>query len=147
MRSLLKKVEWKSSTIRPKFLRLISLLMIISYILGYFYARWDGRDELIDMMSVDTSSGVFWFIIIIVLLGYVDYFIDIIKDIARSKVSEFAASDYYKNSVSLLIEDKLFKRSVRDIVNDYRETGFVSGDLTTSGNKINEGENECSPNN
>lgn len=102
--------------IRPLFLKTLSYLFILIFIGAYFIAHWFNLEKLIDILSINTGSAVFWIIIILIAVGHLDFFREIIKDVARSKISEFAISNYFRESVTQLLSDEEFQRGVNDIV-------------------------------
>jgi len=98
--------------------RTISYMVVILYLSVYLVSGLHNFDKLHQTLSFSTSSGVFWLLIIFIMLCHLDFFRDIVKDIVRSKVSEFATTEYYKKAVSQLLDDNNFRSGVADIAVD-----------------------------
>ncbi len=71
--------------------------------------------------GLNTSSGIFWMIVIFAVISYLDIFEEIIKDIVRSKVWEFVTTRYFKEQRDKLTQDKAFRDSVREIIRNIDE--------------------------
>lgn len=127
--------------IRPVFLRTISHIFILSFIGLYFVSEYFTLNRFIEIMSFSSSSSIFWLIIIFIILGHLDFLREIIKDVARSKISEFAASDYFRKSVTQLLNDDEFRNGVNEIIQrpaKEQDTNIAVGEEgLNSGNNIN----------
>lgn len=122
-----------------KLIRWLSYVLVVLYLIGYFVSGLFNNISIYKLLSFDVSTGAFWLVIVLIILCHLDFFRDIVKDVARSKVSEFTASEYYKESINQLLEDSKFRKGIADIVNDpsaLKDTEFVEGELSTTGNIV-----------
>jgi hypothetical protein len=123
------KIE-KSFRIRPVFLRTLGYLFILTFVLIYFLSKWLEDNKTVDILSIDTSSAIFWMIVIFIILGHLDLIKEIVKDIVRSKISEFATSSYFRESISQLLADEEFRAGINNIMD--RPTDEVRPELPSS---------------
>ncbi len=111
--------------------RLIVFLVIAIMIVAYFVSGKRSGQSIYQLLTFSVSSGIFWLMVILIAILNVDIFKDIIKDIARSKVSEFVNSEYYINAKNKLLDDEEFIDKLAKVP----QTGFVGTKDFSSGNK------------
>ena len=141
-----KKLE-EQLTIHPTFKATLAYIAVVTYLVTFVLSGLLNYTQLHRLLTFDVSSGVFWLFIILIIMGNIDFFREIVKDVARTKVSEFASTEYYTQSFIKLREDLLkdygFRIGVGEIEerpSSLKKSGFYEADPSTSANKAKRGE-------